>query len=136
MKNEDAMVKALKMIADHDICPLPYFINYQGKQLNAARRLRVPKVRDRIEAVRFAKDSFGFEASDAILAGVAARVLIFGKLIEEGDKCRLEDEIEVPVDVLIDQLEYGEFVQLSALMGKSRSSSASRSDTSDQPSKS
>lgn len=136
MKDEDVMIKALKMIAEHDICPLPYFINYQGKQLDAARRLRVPKVRDRIEAVRFAKDSFGFEASDAILAGVAARVLVFGKLVEEDGKCRLVDEIEVPVDVLIDQLEYGEFVQLSSLMGKSRSSSASRSDTSDQPSKS
>lgn len=126
--------KIANLIQKHDICPLPYDINYQGRKLNAARRLRVPKVRDRIEAVRFAKDSFGFEASDAVLAGVAASVLVFGTLVEtttdEGEQVTLEGELLVPVDVLIDQLEYGDFQNLSYLMGKPRPSSESPSDTS------
>ncbi|AUZ76222.1 MULTISPECIES: hypothetical protein [Aeromonas] len=134
MKQPLTDITIAKMIQKHDICPLPYDINYQGRKLNAARRLRIPKVRDRIEAVRFAKDSFGFEASDAVLAGVAASVLVFGTLVEtttdEGDQVTLEDELPVPVDVLIDQLEYGDFQNLSYLMGKPRPSSESPSDTS------
>lgn len=134
MKQPLTQTNIATMIEKHGICPLPYDINYQGRKLNAARRLRVPKVRDRIEAVRFAKDSFGFEASDAVLAGVAASVLVFGTLVEtttdEGEQVTLEGEMPVPVDVLIDQLEYGEFIHLSVLMGKPRPSSVSPSDTS------
>ena len=134
MKQELSHTQIASMIEKFGICPFPYDINYQGKKLNAARRLRVPKVRDRIEAVRFAKDSFGFEATDAIIAGVAASVLVFGTLVEttndDGKQFSLEGETEVPVDVLIDQLEYVEFIHLNVLMGKPRPSSVSPSDTS------
>lgn len=134
MKQPLTIQKIANMIKKHDICPLPYDINYQGRKLNAARRLRVPKVRDRIEAVRFSKDSFGFEATDAVIAGVAASVLVFGTLVEtttdEGEQVTLEGELPVPVDVLIDQLEYGDFQNLSYLMGKPSPSSESPSDTS------
>lgn len=134
MKQPLTIQKIANMIEKHGICPLPYDINYQGRKLNAARRLRVPKVRDRIEAVRFSKDSFGFEATDAVIAGVAASVLVFGTLVEtttdDGEQVTLEGELPVPVDVLIDQLEYGDFQNLSYLMGKPRPSSESPSDTS------
>lgn len=132
MKN--TINKLAKMIEQHDICPLSASLEYQGKIITGARRVRVPVVRDRIEAVRYAKDTFGYEVSDAVMAGVASSVLMFGTVVEDEHGVHLEGEVALPVDFLVDHLEYGEFVNLSILMGKPRPSSGSQTDTSSQPS--
>lgn len=133
MKN-DAMKRMSDMIEQHDICPLTAPLEYQGKTITGARRVRVPVIRDRIEAVRYAKDTFGYEVSDAVMAGVASSVLMFGAVVEDDKGVRLEAEMALPVDYLVDHLEYGEFVNLSILMGKPRPSSGSQTGTSSQPS--
>lgn len=133
MKNNTTKALA-SMIELHDICPLSAPLEYQGKTITGARRVRVPVVRDRIEAVRYAKDTFGYEVSDAIMAGVASNVLIFGTLVEDEHGAHLEGEVVLPVDFLVDHLEYGEFVNLSILMGKPRPSFGSQTATSSQPS--
>jgi hypothetical protein len=135
MKNS-TMKKMAEMIEKHDICPLSTPLEYQGKTVTGARRVRVPVVRDRIEAVRYAKDTFGSEVSDAIMAGVASSVLVFGAVVENEQGVHLEGELTLPVDYLINHLEYGEFVNLSILMGKPRPSSESQNSTSNQPSES
>lgn len=130
----NAMKRMSDMIEQYDICPLSAQLEYQGKTITGARRVRVPVIRDRIEAVRYAKDTFGYEVSDAVMAGVASSVLMFGVVVEDDKGVRLEAEIALPVDYLVDHLEYGEFVNLSILMGKPRPSSGSQTGTSSQPS--
>ncbi|NAX23719.1 hypothetical protein [Vibrio sp. V39_P1S14PM300] len=125
----DAQVFALEDIArammEFDLCILNTPIQFGGMVLNCAKRVRKALVKDRIEAVRFTKEQYGFESNDAITAHIASSILVFGERVEEArdehgklTKLGMKGEVVVPVDMLIN-LPYEEHINLAHLMGKS-----------------
>ncbi|MDE1352052.1 hypothetical protein L9W80_18095, partial [Vibrio aestuarianus] len=114
-----------RAMMDFDICILNTPIQFGGMELNCAKRARKALVKDRIEAVRFAKEQYGFESNDAITAHIASSILVFGERTEEKrDKhgkltnLGMKGEVIIPVDMLIN-LPYEEHINLAHLMGKS-----------------
>lgn len=125
----DAQVFPLEDIArammEFDLCILNTPIQFGGMVLNCAKRVRKALVKDRIEAVRFTKEQYGFESNDAITAHIASSILVFGERVEEArdehgklTKLGMKGEVVVPVDMLIN-LPYEEHINLAHLMGKS-----------------
>ncbi len=108
-----------------DICPLNTPIHFGGMTLNCAKRVRKALVKDRIEAVRFTKEQYGFESNDAITAHIASSILVFGERTDEKrdehnklTNLSMKGEVVVSVDMLIN-LPYEEHINLAHLMGKS-----------------
>ena len=105
-----------RTMMEFDICILNTPLHANGMQLNCAKRVRKALVKDRIEAVRFTKEQYGFESSDAITAHIASSILVFGEHTdEERDE---QGKVVVPVDAIIN-LPYEEHINLAHLMGKS-----------------
>ncbi|MGR5240206.1 hypothetical protein ACPV36_04855 [Photobacterium damselae] len=111
--------------------------------ITAAIKQRTSVVRDRINAVRWCKDTFGFECSDGVIAGMASETLSFGTLKgdltlnENGDlvgELEVVDHQRLPVDYIVDNFEYDDFIMLSLLMGKPTPSSESNQESSEQSS--
>lgn len=133
-KQEPTVKEELKLYSINDIarammefnlCILNTPINFNGMQLNCAKRIRKALVKDRIEAVRFTKEQYGFESNDAITAHIASSILVFGERTDEKRDehgqlidISMKGEVVVPVDMLIN-LPYEEHINLAHLMGKS-----------------
>lgn len=114
-----------RAMMEFDLCILNTPIRFGGMVLNCAKRVRKALVKDRIEAVRFTKEQYGFESNDAITAHIASSILVFGERVEEArdehgklTKLGMKGEVVVPVDMLIN-LPYEEHINLAHLMGKS-----------------
>lgn len=114
-----------RAMMEFDICMLNTPIQFGGMELNCAKRVRKALVKDRIEAVRFTKEQYGFESNDAITAHIASSILVFGERIEEKrdehgklTNLGMRGEVVIPVDMLIN-LPYEEHINLAHLMGKS-----------------
>lgn len=114
-----------RSMMEFDICILNTPIQFGGMALNCAKRVRKALVKDRIEAVRFTKEQYGFESNDAITAHIASSILVFGERTEEArdehgklTNLSMKGEVIVPVDILIN-LPYEEHINLAHLMGKS-----------------
>ncbi|CAK1996316.1 conserved hypothetical protein [Vibrio crassostreae] len=113
-----------RAMMEFDICMLNTPIQFGGMELNCAKRVRKALVKDRIEAVRFTKEQYGFESNDAITAHIASSILVFGERIEEKrdehgklTNLGMKGEVVIPVDMLIN-LPYEEHINLAHLMGK------------------
>ncbi|WGW01536.1 hypothetical protein QF117_12185 [Vibrio sp. YMD68] len=114
-----------RAMMEFDICMLNTPVQFGGMELNCAKRVRKALVKDRIEAVRFTKEQYGFESNDAITAHIASSILVFGERIEERrdehgklTNLGMKGEVVIPVDMLIN-LPYEEHINLAHLMGKS-----------------
>ncbi|CAK1709091.1 conserved hypothetical protein [Vibrio crassostreae] len=114
-----------RAMMEFDICMLNTPVQFGGMELNCAKRVRKALVKDRIEAVRFTKEQYGFESNDAITAHIASSILVFGERIEEKrdehgklTNLGMKGEVVIPVDMLIN-LPYEEHINLAHLMGKS-----------------
>lgn len=114
-----------KSIMEFGICPINTPIQHGGMKLNCAKRVRKALVKDRIEAVRFSKEQYGFEFNDAITAHIGSSILVFGELDDEQRDEReslthlsMKGEVIVPVDMIINT-PYEELINLAHLMGKS-----------------
>ncbi|EGR4409323.1 hypothetical protein DDN06_07590 [Vibrio cholerae] len=125
----EAKVFTLEDIArammEFELCILNTPIQFGGMELNCAKRVRKALVKDRIEAVRFTKEQYGFESNDAITAHIASSILVFGERTDEKrdehgklTNLSMKGEVVVPVDMLIN-LPYEEHINLAHLMGKS-----------------
>lgn len=113
-----------RAMMEFDICMLNTPVQFGGMELNCAKRVRKALVKDRIEAVRFTKEQYGFESNDAITAHIASSILVFGERIEEKrdehgklTNLGMKGEVVIPVDMLIN-LPYEEHINLAHLMGK------------------
>lgn len=114
-----------KSIMEFGICPINTPIQHGGITLNCAKRVRKALVKDRIEAVRFSKEQYGFEFNDAITAHIGSSILVFGELVNEQRDDRdhltqldMKGEVIVPVDMIINT-PYEDLINLAHLMGKS-----------------
>lgn len=114
-----------KSIMEFGICPINTPIQHGGLTLNCAKRVRKALVKDRIEAVRFSKEQYGFEFNDAITAHLGSSILVFGELADEQRDERdnltqltMKGEVVIAVDMLINT-PYEDLINLAHLMGKS-----------------
>lgn len=113
-----------KSIMEFGICPINTPIQHGGITLNCAKRVRKALVKDRIEAVRFSKEQYGFEFNDAITAHIGSSILVFGERVNEQRDDRdvltqldMKGEVIVPVDMIINT-PYEDLINLAHLMGK------------------
>ncbi|MFV0261392.1 MAG: hypothetical protein ACK5JN_02985 [Kluyvera sp.] len=106
-------------IEKFDMVNLILDYKFDHKQLvNAAKRLRIPTVADRVSGCRFSVENFDGEILDVIIAFVAASVMKFGKAVKNGDELQLSNELTVTPDWIIDNFDYTDLLRINALMGK------------------
>jgi hypothetical protein len=98
---------------------LQYDLNLPDKKrIDAARRIRIPTIKDRVSACRYSMEEFGAESMDVVVSYIASLVLRFGKHTDEGSTPGLVEDIVLPVDMIIDNFDYDDLLRVNALMGK------------------
>ncbi len=135
---------ALKMIATDGVCPLNYPFQYNGVTLTGAIRTCRAKTCHRVEAEAYCKDNYrNMVIPDVIMAYLSSTIVEFGVLTDKRDVAAddteesetdtqtntdsdspessytLTQRVKVPVDILMNQLDYADMAVLQWLLGKS-----------------
>ncbi|MBE3899178.1 hypothetical protein HJ158_08150 [Vibrio parahaemolyticus] len=135
---------AIKMIATDGVCPLNYPFQYNGVMLTGAIRVCRAKTCHRVEAEAYCKDNYrNMVIPDVIMAYLSSTIVEFGVLTDKREvvaddteapeskelidvdsdltepSYTLTQRVKVPVDILMNQLDYVDMVTLQYLLGKS-----------------
>ncbi|MFV0262049.1 MAG: hypothetical protein ACK5JN_06365 [Kluyvera sp.] len=102
-----------------DMIPLYQDYTYQDTTVNAALRVRRPVVRDHIDARGYSMERWGHAFGDGIIAGIAAGTMVFGSLSEIDGKPVLVNQVNIPVEFIINNFIYPDLLRLNRLLGKS-----------------
>lgn len=114
-----------RLISLFDIAPLAQKYTYNDIEFNAAFRLRRPVVRDHIEARSYSTERWGNAFSDIIIAGSAANTMTFGTLTESNGKPVLINQVNIPIEFIVNNFIYPDLMLLNRLLVKSPASSVS-----------
>ncbi len=135
---------SMKMIVNDGVCPLNYPFQYNGVMLTGATRVCRAKTCHRVEAEAYCKDNYrNMVIPDVIMAYLSSTIVEFGVLTDKREVAiddteasetdmqtnvdldstepsyTLTQRVKVPVDILMNQLDYVDMVTLQYLLGKS-----------------